>query len=115
MYHCDTYADRPEDFQLSFFFMRKELFILPRQLRLTHKSIYNPKIHRRFYNMATAKHIQLSTSDAGVFSHNPREDSAKRASELLQRDMKEHHIFFNEKRFHSTTIFVLNISLGYSR
>ncbi|KAE8553234.1 hypothetical protein EYB25_004616 [Talaromyces marneffei] len=51
--------------------------------------------------MATATHIQLSTSDAGVFSHNPREDSAKHTSELLQRDMKEHHIFFNEKKFHN--------------
>ncbi|RAO71615.1 uncharacterized protein BHQ10_007627 [Talaromyces amestolkiae] len=51
--------------------------------------------------MATATQVQLSTSNAGVFSHNPREDSAKRASELLQRDMKEHHIFFNEKRFHN--------------
>ncbi|KUL92395.1 hypothetical protein ZTR_02224 [Talaromyces verruculosus] len=51
--------------------------------------------------MATATHVHLSTSDAGVFSHNPREDSAKRASELLQRDMKEHHIFFNKQRFHN--------------
>lgn len=94
--------------------MRKELFILPRQLRLPYKPLYTVKVHRRLYNMATATHVQLSTSDAGVFSHNPREDSAKRASELLQRDMKEHHIFFNEKRFHSTTVFILNISLPCS-
>jgi hypothetical protein len=86
--------------------MRKELLILPQQLSLTSKPLYTVKVHRRLYNMATATHVHLSTSDAGVFSHNPREDSAKRASELLQRDMKEHHIFFNEKRFHSMTMVI---------
>lgn len=88
--------------------MRRELFTLPSRLKLTHKSLSTVKVYRRFYNMATATHVQLSTSDAGVFSYNPREDSAKRASELLQRDMKEHHVFFNEKRFHSMVIIIRN-------
>lgn len=114
VYFCATYLIRPEARRWPYLPMRKELFILPRQLRLTYKPRFTVKAQRRLYNMATATHIELSTSDAGVFSHNPREDSAKRASELLQRDMKEHHIFFNKQRFHSTTVFILNISLSYS-
>lgn len=81
--------------------MRKELFILSRQLKFAYTTSYTVKGYRRVYSMATATRVHLSTSHAGVFSRNPREDSAKRASELLQKDMKEHHIFFNEKRFHS--------------
>ncbi|EED17960.1 HypA-like protein, putative [Talaromyces stipitatus ATCC 10500] len=81
--------------------MGRELLILPRQLRLIYKLPTTVKTYRGIYNMATATQVKLSTSDAGVFSHKPREDSAQRASELLQRDMKEHHIFFNEKRFHN--------------
>lgn len=85
-----------------------------RQLRLTFKPLSTVNIHRRFYNMATATHVHLTTTDAGVFSRNPREDSAKRASELLQRDMKEHHIFFNNMRFHSMVIFYLQICISVS-
>jgi hypothetical protein len=51
--------------------------------------------------MATATTIKLSLADAGVFSSGAREDSAKLASELLQEDMRTHHIFFNKTRFHS--------------
>ncbi|KAH8702153.1 putative HypA-like protein [Talaromyces proteolyticus] len=67
-------------------------------------------------NMATATTIKLSLADAGVFSIGAREDSAKRASELLQEDMRLHHIFFNKSRFHNhivhhlLTLFALGAS-----
>jgi hypothetical protein len=51
--------------------------------------------------MATATTIKLSTADAGVFHGDVRADSAEVASQVLQEDMRNHHIFFNEQRFHS--------------
>lgn len=53
--------------------------------------------------MATATKIHLSPStDAGVCSSNATEEGARAASEVLQEDMELHHVFFNEKGFHST-------------
>jgi hypothetical protein len=52
-------------------------------------------------DMATATTIKLSTADAGVIHRNVRADSAEVASQLLQEDMRKHHIFFNKRRFHS--------------
>ncbi|WEW56145.1 hypothetical protein PRK78_001580 [Emydomyces testavorans] len=54
--------------------------------------------------MATARTIHLSIEDSGIFRSNPRPDSASKASNLLQEDMKSHHIFFNESGFHNHTV-----------
>jgi hypothetical protein len=51
--------------------------------------------------MATARKIQLSTANSGIFSMELREDSARAASEVLQEDLEKHHMFFNESGFHS--------------
>lgn len=52
--------------------------------------------------MATATEIHLSPStDSGIYSLNVSEEAARAASEVLQEDMENHHIFFNEKGFHS--------------
>jgi hypothetical protein len=51
--------------------------------------------------MATAKKIQLSTANTGIYSVELREDSARAASEVLQEDLEKHHMFFNESGFHS--------------
>ncbi|KAI1952671.1 hypothetical protein LOZ12_000297 [Ophidiomyces ophidiicola] len=51
--------------------------------------------------MATARTIHLSTEDSGVYRFNPRAESALKASQLLQQDLKSHHIFFNEIGFHN--------------
>ncbi|EEP79062.1 predicted protein [Uncinocarpus reesii 1704] len=53
--------------------------------------------------MATARSVKLSTEDSGVFRCNPRADSASKASQLLQEDMKVHNIFFNDSGFHNHT------------
>lgn len=59
--------------------------------------------------MATATKIHLSPStDAGVYSSNATEEGARVASEVLQEDMKIHHVFFNEKGFHSMLSFYLH-------
>jgi hypothetical protein len=51
--------------------------------------------------MATARNIELSTSDSGIYSAGVREDAARAASEVLQDDLEKHHIYFNNMGFHS--------------
>ncbi|KAH8434572.1 questin oxidase family protein [Aspergillus melleus] len=51
--------------------------------------------------MATARKVQLTTSDSGVFSSGIREDSAQVASELLQENLENHHVYFNNMGFHN--------------
>ena len=52
--------------------------------------------------MATASRIRLSSNTPGVF-HVPNiaEVSAAKASEVLQENHDNHHIFFNQSGFHS--------------
>lgn len=49
--------------------------------------------------------IKLSLDKAGVF-HVPSlsNESAAKADELLQENHDNHHIFFNESGFHSTSL-----------
>ena len=63
-------------------------------------SVPNHKIRR--CAMATASRIQLSLNTPGVF-HVPgiAEESAAKASEVLQENHENHHIFFNKAGFHS--------------
>ncbi|GMG14408.1 unnamed protein product [Aspergillus oryzae var. brunneus] len=51
--------------------------------------------------MATARKIELSTSDSGVYSAGVREDAARAASEVLQENLEKHHIYFNDSGFHN--------------
>lgn len=51
--------------------------------------------------MASPNNIKLSVTDAPVFSFNPKVETAEKASELLQKDEKEHNIYFNDMGFHS--------------
>lgn len=63
--------------------------------------------------MATATKIHLSpTTDAGIYSSKVTDEGARTASEVLQDDMKHHHVFFNEKGFHS--MYLLRCSTYYS-
>lgn len=62
--------------------------------------------------MATATEIHLSPStDAGIFNSNVTEDAARAASEVLQEDMENHHVFFNDEGFHS--MFLPQESAGF--
>lgn len=69
-------------------------------LRLDRSSTKYRFVSNRTDAMATARRIQLSTSDCGVFSSGVREDSAQVASELLQEDLEKHHVYFNNMGFH---------------
>jgi Questin oxidase-like len=52
--------------------------------------------------MATASHIELSTSDTGVF-RGPliNAESAKTASQILQENHDKFHIYFNSEGYHN--------------
>jgi len=52
--------------------------------------------------MATASHVELTPSTAGVY-HAPdiSSQSAKAASDLLQENHDSHHVFFNQSGFHN--------------
>ncbi|GKZ19674.1 hypothetical protein AbraIFM66951_003702 [Aspergillus brasiliensis] len=53
-------------------------------------------------NTATSTHIYLSPkADPGIISHNVTEESARVASDVLQKDMRSHHVFFNQIGFHN--------------
>lgn len=62
---------------------------------------HSRSIGHRVRNMATPQIVRVTTSDSGVYSAGPKEDAAKTASELLQDDLKRHHVFFNDMHFHS--------------
>lgn len=63
---------------------------------------YTSRSFRTISTMATATQIHLSPStDSGVYSSNVTEEGARAASEVLQEDMQIHHVFFNERGFHS--------------
>ena len=63
--------------------------------------------------MATASRIRLSLNTPGVF-HVPdiTEESAAKASEVLQENHENHHIFFNQSGFHSRYRSFRRISSG---
>lgn len=67
--------------------------------------------------MATATEIHLSpATDSGIFTTGTTEDAARAASEVLQEDMENHHVFFNDSGFHNHIVHsILSIfSLGAS-
>ncbi|KAE8355767.1 hypothetical protein BDV28DRAFT_128338 [Aspergillus coremiiformis] len=51
--------------------------------------------------MATARKIELSTSNPGIFSVGAREDAARVAGEVLQDNLEKYHIYFNDSGFHN--------------
>lgn len=87
---------------------RKPIWSLPPQAALStgrpRLVPYSSSIYRScFSTMATATEIHLSpATDSGIFTTGPTEDAARAASEVLQEDMENHHVFFNDSGFHST-------------
>ncbi|KAF4978016.1 hypothetical protein FZEAL_5541 [Fusarium zealandicum] len=54
--------------------------------------------------MATPFQIQIGPRDAGLLRMKLGEDEASKVSDLLQRDLENHHVFFNESGFHDHII-----------
>ncbi|KAB8258730.1 hypothetical protein BDV32DRAFT_125450 [Aspergillus pseudonomiae] len=81
---------------------------------ITVESTYRANARRS--PMATARKIELSTSNSGIYSTGVREDAARAASQVLQENLEKHHIYFNDSGFHNhivhhiLTIFALGAS-----
>ncbi|KAH8664157.1 HypA protein [Xylariales sp. PMI_506] len=53
--------------------------------------------------MATAYAVKITPDNTGLWHINQREDAAEKATELLQKDMESHHVFFNSSGYHNHT------------
>lgn len=51
--------------------------------------------------MATPWQIRVSPSDTGVLKWKQTDEAAAKVSELLQKDLENHHVFFNKDGFHN--------------
>ncbi|KZL87292.1 hypothetical protein CI238_10567 [Colletotrichum incanum] len=55
----------------------------------------------RSTNMATAYKIQIPATNTGLWKFKQQDATANKVSELLQEDLKKHHVFFNQDGFHN--------------
>ncbi|GJN86044.1 hypothetical protein PLIIFM63780_009621 [Purpureocillium lilacinum] len=51
--------------------------------------------------MATAYQIQVPARDTGLWKSEQTQEAADKVTELLQRDLEHHHVFFNASGFHN--------------
>jgi len=56
---------------------------------------------RMIGSMATAYQFHITPDNTGLWNFDQSEDTANKASELLQRDLEQHHVFFNQDGFHN--------------
>ncbi|KAJ0161972.1 Oxidoreductase AflY [Colletotrichum tanaceti] len=55
----------------------------------------------RSISMATPYKIQVPVTNTGLWKFRQQDDTANKVSELLQEDLKKHHVFFNQDGFHN--------------
>ncbi|KAI0201136.1 HypA protein [Astrocystis sublimbata] len=59
------------------------------------------RIHRRLNTMATARTIQITPENTGLWHQKQTEAAAQKATALLQEDLEKHHCYFNKMGFHN--------------
>ncbi|KAH6611050.1 hypothetical protein Trco_001070 [Trichoderma cornu-damae] len=57
--------------------------------------------------MATPWQIRIPASDTGLLGWKQTDEAAATVSELLQRDLESHHVFFNAEGFHNHIVHFL--------
>ncbi|PNP55101.1 hypothetical protein THARTR1_04790 [Trichoderma harzianum] len=57
--------------------------------------------------MATPWQIRVPATDTGLLRWAQTDESAAKVSELLQKDLESHHVFFNAEGFHNHTVHLL--------
>ena len=50
--------------------------------------------------MATAYKINITPDNTGLWGIQQSDHAARTATELLQKDMDKHHVYFNKDGFH---------------
>ncbi|KAI0908992.1 HypA protein [Ustulina deusta] len=61
----------------------------------------NRVISRHLDTMATARTIQITPENTGLWHRQQTEAAAKKTTELLQEDLEKHHCYFNDRGFHN--------------
>ncbi|KAL7769573.1 hypothetical protein ACKLNR_000957 [Fusarium oxysporum f. sp. zingiberi] len=59
-----------------------------------------PTTRIRYSTMATPFKIQLEPQNSGLLGMKLGQSEASKATDLLQKDLENHHVFFNESGFH---------------
>ncbi|PTB35431.1 uncharacterized protein TrAFT101_008980 [Trichoderma asperellum] len=73
-----------------------------RYLIRRHQAILPLSIRARLAStMATPWQIRVPASDTGLLKWKQTDESAAKVSELLQKDLESHHVFFNAEGFHN--------------
>jgi hypothetical protein len=65
------------------------------------QTLLSQALYRSPPTMATAYQMHIVPSDTGLWKVKQTDEAAKKASELLQQDMQDHHVFFNNDGFHN--------------
>lgn len=71
-------------------------------LRLLRKPpIASTRIQRYLNTMATPYAVKIAPDNTGLWRFGQDESAAEKATELLQKDIDQHHVFFNQDGFHN--------------
>ncbi|KAI1487490.1 hypothetical protein F5X96DRAFT_649724 [Biscogniauxia mediterranea] len=64
-------------------------------------SLYSHATRRSIIaNMSTARTIQITPDNTGLWRIRQSESAARKTSELLQKDLELHHVYFNDAGYH---------------
>ncbi|KAH8846713.1 hypothetical protein MCOR27_004244 [Pyricularia oryzae] len=74
---------------------------LPKYHSTSCPSLTSHEITRRASTMATPNRIHIAPENTGLLKVSQNADAAKTVTELLQKDLEEHHVFFNKEGFHN--------------
>ncbi|TLD19723.1 hypothetical protein PspLS_09495 [Pyricularia sp. CBS 133598] len=74
---------------------------LPKHHNTSCLSLTSHEIVRRASTMATPNRIHIAPDNTGLLKISQNTDAAKIVTELLQKDLEEHHVFFNKEGFHN--------------
>jgi hypothetical protein len=58
--------------------------------------------------MATPFKIQVESQNSGLLELKQGQNEASKVTDLLQKDLENHHVFFNESGFHDHVNFVVD-------
>ncbi|KAI0465911.1 HypA protein [Xylaria cf. heliscus] len=64
-------------------------------------SAANHILGKHLNTMATARTIQITPENTGLWHRKQTEAAAKKTTELLQQDLEKHHCYFNKMGFHN--------------
>ncbi|KAL6881583.1 hypothetical protein J3F83DRAFT_722814 [Trichoderma novae-zelandiae] len=83
----------------------------PRLQSTRHTTVYTFLLNairiRAASTMATPWQIRVSSNETGVLKWKQTDEAAAKVSDLLQKDLESHHVFFNKEGFHNHTVHLL--------